>query len=227
MNSTRQVKADLLEAIGRELSEDGYEMIFEPSLSLVPESVRSRSLRPDAIAIGRSPKLLIEVASGRPADAKRIAEIQRLLSAEPGWKLHLIVDRASSNISDLAKIPLAEILPMLSRAVEVATVDSRAALMLCWATLEALVRDQQPGDFSRPQTPSRIVERLATEGAVTATQAKFLRTMAEKRNAFIHGDLRQSVRTEEIKRFVDVLQYLIATAPTRFRSGVLASGDES
>lgn len=209
MTSAKKIDSELLDATVRRLSEQGYDVIVEPSASLLPGSLLR--WRPDAIAIGRHPKLIVEIASDNPAAARRIAEMQQALKAEPDWKLHLVLNRASGTPT-LVRIDDAEIVEFLDRAVEVAIIDSRAALMMTWAALEALSRNRMPDEFARPQSPGRIVERLASEGIVAPSDANFLRHMAQKRNSFVHGDLRQTLAPDEVTRFISFLRELIVSS---------------
>lgn len=214
MTSAKKIDSELLAATVRRLSEQGYDVIVEPSASLLPGSLLStlpRRYRPDAIAIGRHPKLIVEIASENPEAARRIAELQQALKAEPDWKLHLVLNRASGTPT-LVRIDDAEIVEFLNRAVEVANVDARAALMMAWAALEALSRNRMPDVFARPQSPGRIVERLASEGIVAPSDANFLRHMAKKRNSFVHGDLRQTIAPDEVTRFISLLRELIVSS---------------
>jgi uncharacterized protein YutE (UPF0331/DUF86 family) len=86
---------------------------------------------------------------------------------------------------------------------------------MCWAHLEAISRAIHPKDFSRPQTPGRIVERLAEHGDIEPNQAEFLRSAAQKRNRFIHGELSTAVDTKEISTFIAILDQLLTSTRTR------------
>ena len=123
----------------------------------------------------------------------------------------------------MARVTEAEIEPVLERALEVSRVDARAALLICWATLEALGRERKPDEFAGPQSPASIIERLASKAIITPAHAAFLRTMAEKRNAFVHGDLRQTVRPADVLAFVALVREL--TASPGFRSERSENGE--
>jgi hypothetical protein len=216
MNPARLAEAELLEATARRLTEEGYEVVLEPPQTLVPHSLKG--LRPDAVAIGRSPKLVVEIAAEGEESARRVAALQRALRDADDWKLHLVLDRASVP-SPLPTIAIDEIRSTLGRAEAVALVDTRSALLLCWACTEALSRALEPGYFARPQSPARIVEHLATEAKIAPSDAKFLRTMAQLRNSFVHGDLSQLVTKSQIQRFIALLSGLIEQADRQPQPG--------
>lgn len=208
MTTGTQTHDDLLAATGRSLSERGYDVIVSPDVSILPAALRSP--RPAAIALGRHPKLVIEIARDSPEAARRVAALQQALTEAPEWRLHLVLDRASASPS----VPIASdeaIRVVLEDATHLAGIDARAALMLTWSALEALVRSRRPDDFARPQSPARVVERLASEGIVGPTEAAFLRATGASRNAVAHGDLSRAVAADEIVRFAEIVKDLISS----------------
>lgn len=200
---------EILRLEAEKLESDGYTVVLEPSPSALPDGLRG--LRPDAIAIGKEPNLLLEVVSGDQRSEAKVQQLHKALELISKWKLHIIYAGAKA-ADQLIPIPLQEIKNSADRIPSVAAQDTRASLMLCWATLEALARALQPGTFPRPQTPGRIIERLAGVAYVTASTAEFLRRMATKRNEFVHGQLRTEVDRQDIDKFVGVLQSLIKEA---------------
>jgi len=85
---------------------------------------------------------------------------------------------------------------------------AKPALLMAWATFEAIGRAILPDRLQRPQTPGRLVEVLAAEGQITPTEADHLRRLAESRNQLIHGGLETPVSEADLRRFVDVLKTL-------------------
>jgi hypothetical protein len=210
---TRQTEADILAATARKLEEEGYDVVVGPSASLLPDALKP--FRPDGIAIGKSPNLVIEVANEGPRDAKRVADLQRALKATPDWRLHLVLGGGSPSL-EIAQADERSIAAVLDRASKLIVAEPAAALLLAWAALEALSRSRMPHDFARPQSPGRIVERLASEGIITPSEATLLRSMAMKRNTFIHGDLAQRAATAELESFLSLIQRLMNSPALRF-----------
>lgn len=204
MNS-RDTQAALLSATVRRLTEQGYDVVVEPSPSFLPLGLQK--WRPDAVALGKEPKLIVEIASESARAATRIADLQEALRSEPGWKLHLVLDRASDT-PPVAHATDQQIGEVLDNALRVAEVDARAGLLMGWAAFEALSRANRPGDFVRPQSPGRLIEQLASQGEVLPSDAHFLRSMANLRNAFIHGDFTQSASNADLERFLALLNSL-------------------
>lgn len=207
MKLTRQTEADILSATVRSLGEQGYDVILNPAHALLPDTLRH--FRPAGIAIGRNPKLIIEIANEGPSDAARVAALQAALNNVADWKLHLIVGLQGSS-QQFPPIDDASIAAMLERVRSLAGSEPQAALLMGWAAFEALGRKIRPNDFARPQSPGRVIEQLAAEGLVTPTQATFLRSMASKRNAFIHGDLMQAITPDEVVKFASIITGMIS-----------------
>lgn len=206
MISSRATEAEIFSATARKLAEQGYDVISEPTAALLPDALKA--FRPDGIAIGKEPKLVIELASEGPQSSKRIAQLQEALKELAGWKLHLVVS-ASLALSEIPTADEASILLNIDRARKLLVHEPQAALLIAWATLEALSRSRRPAEFARAQSPGRIIERLATEGIITASEANSLRKLAVKRNAFIHGDLTQAVDPEELASFMQIIAKLV------------------
>ena len=209
MTEIWDTERELLEATARDLTAKGYDVVFDPSPNLLPAAL-SR-FRPDAIALGREPKLVVEIATEGPVASAKMARLQEALAQSPEWKLHLVISRVKR--TNLSVVSDEVIAPTLDSAKKVAQIDSRAALLLGWSAFEAVSRARRPSVFSRPQSPGRIIERLAAEGVLTPTDASFFREMANARNAVIHGNLIQSVDLSQVERFLATIESLLSAAP--------------
>jgi hypothetical protein len=207
MAKDREAEADLLRFAAEELRERGYTVVIEPSPSTLP--VALKDLRPDGIAIGKKPYLLIEVTRDDDRNAGRVRKLQQAIRESEDWRLHLILNRDAHEKS-LAAPRLEDIRATLGRIERIARQDAGAGLLMGWACLEALSRAIEPRNFARPQAPARLVERLASEGHVVASEAKFLRSMIQKRNELAHGQLATIVESDEVEQFVALLGRLLA-----------------
>lgn len=205
MAQARKIEAELLAAEIRKLKDKGYDVILEPSGDFLPEPLRH--YRADAIAIGRDPHLVVEVVSNRDEDRERATQLQKSLAHIDNWKLHLVFYSRDESVG-LPRSSDAELLLVLRNAARLAEIDPRAALIACWASFEALARQRRPTLFARAQSPGRIVEMLASEGAVMPQEADMLRSLAAKRNAFVHGDFSRLVTIDEVTGFIGLIHDL-------------------
>jgi hypothetical protein len=209
-----ETESEVLEATARKLTAQGYDVILSPSPSLLPAALDG--FRPDAIALGMAPKLLIEVTREGTQNAKRVAELQSRLKGSGDWKLHLVLISGTRS-SDPAVMTDGTIAAALERAKLVAEVDARSALLGCWAAFEALSRARMTDVFARPQSPGRIVERLASKGIVSPSEADDLRNWSRKRNDFVHGGLDVVVSVDDVSAFANLVQRLLV--PGAFELG--------
>jgi uncharacterized protein YutE (UPF0331/DUF86 family) len=79
-------------------------------------------------------------------------------------------------------------------------------LLVGWASLEAAARRLLTSQFSKPQTPGRLVDVLAEAGNLTPSEADRLRELVKLRNAFIHGDLSAVVTKEDVQQMISILK---------------------
>lgn len=204
MSAAHETEAEMMRIVADDLESQGYKVIVQPGPGQLPEELKQ--FRPDGIAIGKKPHLVIEVTSGHESrDAEKIREA---IKNNQDWKLHLVLHRSVSSVP-LALETVDSIGAVLETAEKVGAVDYRAGVLLCWAALEAISRLINPKKFGRPQTPGRIVEELASAGFITPTEAVSLRKLAKSRNEFIHGQVSVEVERYEFEKFVDILQILI------------------
>lgn len=204
MTENLQTDRDLVQATVSELTAKGYDVFIEPSTNLLPKALSI--FRPDAIALGRSPKLFVEITREGPAAAKKVASLQKVLAEYPDWKLHLVINLTKE--TSLEVMPEAIIANILDRAKAFLDIEPRAALLIGWSAFEALSRARMLETFSRPQSPSRLIERLAAEGLLLPDSARFMREMAAVRNAFIHGDLSKNVSALQVLTFLSTIELL-------------------
>jgi uncharacterized protein YutE (UPF0331/DUF86 family) len=83
-----------------------------------------------------------------------------------------------------------------------------ASLLMGWAAFEAMARATLVGQFDRPQTSTRIVQILASEGYLTPTEADKLRALAAKRNRVSHGEFQTDVSRDEMEEFLLIIENL-------------------
>jgi Uncharacterized conserved protein len=207
--NTNNVENLLLDRIAAELVADGYDVFREPQQQLLPEFLAG--FTPDAIAIGKAKNLVIELVRQDARAREKLRRIQEQLKGRPEWELRVVVVPASSS-PVIAQSDIAEINEHLSEIDElIAQKRLSAALLIAWATFEAIGRRISPTEFGRPQTPGRLVEVLARDGEIMPDEADLLRRLAELRNHLIHGVLHVAPNQEAIEQFAAVLKRLSST----------------
>ena len=168
-----------------------------------------RDHSPDAIALRKDKKLAIEVLREGVPSNRRLDKLRELFAEHKDWELRVYWVSPSSTRKEIEGASRNVIEQSIKAIEELAAGGrTRPALLMAWATFEAIGRAILPERLQKPQTPGRLIEVLAAEGHVTPTEADHLRRMAESRNHLIHGGLEMSVPEADLQRFVDVLKTL-------------------
>jgi uncharacterized protein YutE (UPF0331/DUF86 family) len=200
-------EAALLDSVLPDLEAEGFEVFAHPSPPLLPAFMRDHS--PDAIALREDKKLAIEVLHEGAPSHRRLDRLRELLSQRKDWELR-VYWISPTNIRKAIEGVSRDIIEQSIKAAEELTADGRTrpALLMAWATFEAIGRAILPDKLQRPQPPGRLAEVLAADGYITPTEADHLRRLAESRNHVAHGGLETSVSEADLQRFVDVLKTL-------------------
>ena len=141
MTSRRQTLGYLRETAAAGLAERGYDVLFRPAPHLLPPALRG--LSPDAIAIGREPKLVVMVTDDSGKDSARINAAKAAMGQMEDWALHLFVYRPA-NHDEPAPVAPGDIRSTISRVRRLSALDPDAALLVGWSCLEALARMLRP-----------------------------------------------------------------------------------
>ena len=191
-----------------ELQAEGYEVYLQPSRLLLPAFLKQ--FQPDVIARRSDKNLVIEIIRESPESKKKAKRIASLIKGQDKWELRVIWVTPTSPATTVQTQTVSTIRKRIREIRELANGGHFGpALLLAWATLEAIGRLLASERFQRPQTPGRLVQVLAGEGYLTPTEADDLRSLADKRNKLIHGELQTQITKSEVNRFVDVLSMTV------------------
>lgn len=205
MNS--QVEKSVLEKVAADLRADGYEVSLNPRSLDLPSFMRGYV--PDAVAFGSKKNIAIEVSRRR----KKLVEIQKLFEDQSNWELKLVIVSSNERQGAL-KIQKIEVIEKKISEVLVLVEQGQVetALLLCWATFEAIARFVSSEQFLRAQTPGRIVQLLGHQGYITPQEVELLERLAKVRNRLIHGELNARASSSEVREFVHILRLVLQAA---------------
>jgi uncharacterized protein YutE (UPF0331/DUF86 family) len=205
-------KAQILDSIVPKLEAEGYSVYLQPTQQLLPTFMGDYV--PDAIALGQPRNVAIEIALEGATSESKLTRLRGLFDDAKDWELRVFyvrpataIDSVEAASKDAIKESLASIERLRSNG------QTQPALLMAWATLEAIGRALLPRKFRRPQTPGRLIEVLATDGFVTPSEADVLRRLANGRNGLIHGNLAVSADPMDLEMFVSVLHTLMSFVP--------------
>ena len=199
---------EILQRILPELEADGYEVYLSPNRELLP--IFFSKYTPDAIALRSDKSIAIEIVRDSLQPEEKLESIAGLFEGHDDWELRVYRIKSGSSKGNLPVQQREAIESRITNITELTELGHlESALLLAWATFEALGRALATDKFRRSQTPGRLVEILAQDGYLTPTEADQLRKLARKRNGLIHGDFQASVSEAEIKNFLGVLNVML------------------
>jgi hypothetical protein len=205
-------EAHVLERLVPELEAEGYEVYLHPHKLLRPSFLGD--FTPDAVALRQGRNLVIEVLTESPTGSDKLAKLTRLLQGQTDWGLRAVWISQNENPQPPQVQQVGIIQDRIGEMKELAAEGHVGpAMLLGWATFEALGRAVLTEQFNRPQTPGRLVEVLATEGYLTPSEADWLRQLAESRNKLVHGELQVHVSEQELRDFAAVLEAMLQQVP--------------
>lgn len=201
------LEADVLQGQVAELEAEGYDVYIHPHKRLLPGFLAGQT--PDLLARRKEKGVVLEVLRRSTDASRRLEQLNQLLKDQPNWELRVVWLDPATTINKLDVQPTAAIEARISEMKGLLQSGNvTIALLLGWATFEALGRAVMPDAFQRPQTPARLVRELAAAGHVTPTEADELRRLADKRNRFVHGGLETPVARAEVERLIEILTIL-------------------
>lgn len=207
--------ARLMDGLRVEAERRGWTFHAEPSKDIIPAFLDD--YQPDAIILTPEGGTVIEIADRQDLAQKGLlAGIARRVSAQRGWSFRAFY----ANPSDQADDPVRSATPedVVSGIEEARSLldagHERAALVMGWATLEAMARLVMArlvmGDARMDPTGSlsamQVVQILVQEGYVSDEDALRLRAMLRLRNDVVHGGLRTTIPREEVARLIEDLE---------------------
>lgn len=198
---------EILNAVVPELEAQGYEVFLQPSGTLLPKFLQG--FRPDAIALSAKKNLAIEIARETAEARQHVQQLSSLVEGQPNWELRVFWVNPIASRTTISVQPPAKLKEKIEEANKLWTEGHYgSALLVGWATFEAICRALMPQSFVRPQTPARLVEVISSEGYVSPDEADRLRSLAQLRNNFIHGSLDIPMDKQEIAFFLDIISRL-------------------
>jgi hypothetical protein len=200
---------DVFEPIWRQ---KGYTIVREPSPQQLPNFLKG--LRPDAIAIGAEPSLVIEVAAGQGSSKQiRLRRLKSALDGQTDWRLEVVY--VGSEGTPITPASLQTTDAALKRARMLAAEEPEAALLLAWAAMEAVGRLLEPSLTEFSLGALALVDLLVGYGHLSQEDGVTLRALALHRNRLAHGELEVAPPIEDVKALVDIAERLVGAAEAR------------
>lgn len=179
----------------------GYTLIRDPKTEQLPSFFRD--FKPDAIAVGKSPALAIEVVPGsRRSSSSTHGRLEDLFRGRDDWSLEVIYAPPSGTA--VQPVDEGAIRERLAEALRLEAVAPQAALLLAWAGLEAAGRQREPDLADRGLSSGSLVDVLVSQGHVRQERADELLRVGKLRNAIAHGQIDILPEAEDIRSLVAI-----------------------
>lgn len=204
MASTEVGEREVVELVLPRFQAEGYDVYVHPSPSILPPFMQT--YRPDAIALKEGKKIAIEIVRPAPSAEVKVRNLRSLFEGQADWELQVFY---ASPLGAPPTVGIASQRDIKASLVQVEDLRKAGhllpALLMAWATFEAIGRALLPAELARPQTPARLVEVLASEGIVTPDEAGVLRRASSVRNAVAHGAIDATVDDDLLGRVIAIL----------------------
>jgi hypothetical protein len=197
--TVKQTESRVLALLRNRYEADGFTFIEHPENSNLPQFMRG--YRPDALALGKDKSIAIEVKLRRDLGGdKNLKAISERFKGQSGWEFQVVYGDETED-EPIRPPTLDQIQAHIAEAEELLARNyPRAALVIGWATIEAIARTLNP-DF--PSTGSRTmrqaVELLEHLGRLTYPEAQALRNLLPLRAKVVHGDFDTTITTAEVE----------------------------
>ena len=210
--SVAETRSQFLDSIIPNLVAEGYDVFVHPSPHMLPPFMQEYI--PDAVALGSPKNLAIEIVVEDARSDRKARQHKELFKDAKDWEFRVYYFRPAAGSNAVDPASRDEIESSLARIERMRDQGlTSEALLMAWATLEAIGRSLLPGKFARPQTASRLIEVLASDGQLTPGEADVLRRFVNVRNRLAHGDLEIAVSSGELEEFVQILWFLFRLLP--------------
>jgi hypothetical protein len=201
----------ILETMVPELEADGFRVVIHPKRDTLPTFLQG--YHPDMVAYKDNKKLAIEIMGQAPSSKPKERMLRERFAGHPDWELRFVYAppvNSDANIPVVSKQTVSEHLDRLEASVE--AMGLAAALLTGWALFEAAARALLPSSLTRPQSPARLIETLASEGYVTPDEADMLRRVSRTRNEIAHGRLDLTPSRDDVALLIAVTRSVLEPA---------------
>lgn len=182
----------LIREVADDYTRQGYAVLIEPSGDQLPDFLQG--FRPDMIVHTPDGSLVVEVkGAAHQRDADYWKRMTEAVKSHPGWRFHFVMDNrreeelASSIQPVLSEEEVTSRLQAGRQLAEQGLLDS--ALVVVWATLEALLRQMSRTAGVQPsnQGSGPLITALLTQSSLDRSDYETLMRILAARNQAAHG----------------------------------------
>jgi|GEM_PF-2395961 len=192
---------DLLAAFEPRWRRQGYTLVRDPRPEQLPAFLRG--LRLDAVAVGASPALAIEIVKPRDrSSSAKLRQLQTLFEGRDDWRLEVVY--LSPEQTPVEIVTPSEIEAGLRTAADLAKIDRRGGFLVGWAALEAAARSLAPALAEHGLSPGSLADLLVSQGLAEQAEGASIRELGALRDRLVHGQLTLVPSDAEVGRLLDL-----------------------
>ena len=213
LGDARNVEAgsSILERLRAAYEEHGFSFVVEPGPETLPDFLGS--YRPDAIARKKGENVIIEIMRRQRSPWEEpFADLHDRIAGHKDWKLNVVY--AVERPEDSIVLPVAHLDTLNLQIAEVEGLQAgghhRAAFMLAWSVLEAVLNRLDEAGSHHIRTAGQVVHSLAMGGHLSSEVERRLFRLSELRNRIVHGDLDVSVSGENVELVLAAIKEALA-----------------
>ena len=183
-----------IKEIARDYKNKGYEVVIEPSSSVLPDFLLN--FQPDLVALSENDNVVVEVkSSDSRTDFKKLEGLANTVNSKENWRFELVFTNPRNRLkfeSELVIIDLGKIRNRINECkslINSGNLDS--AFLLGWSTFEASIRlrlsslNEREVDIKRP--PLHLIKNLFSYGIINQNLLRKIEVLNQVRNKLIHG----------------------------------------
>jgi uncharacterized protein YutE (UPF0331/DUF86 family) len=191
----------ILDQLRAAYEQRGFSFVVEPGSQTLPDFLGS--YRPDAIAQKEGENVLIEIIRRQRSPWEQpLADVRGRIAGHKGWKLNIVY--AMERPEDLIVIPIPRLDTLKQQIAEVEALEAgghhRAAFVLSWSVLEAVLNRVKESGPHRIRTAGQVVHTLTMDGHISAATDRKLRELSDLRNRIVHGDFDADASGEDVEQ---------------------------
>jgi uncharacterized protein YutE (UPF0331/DUF86 family) len=196
-----KTRSGILDRLRADYEERGFSFVVAPGAESLPDFLGS--YRPDAIAQKEGENVIIEIIRQQHSPGEQpLADLREGLANHKDWKLNIIYARERPE--DLIVIPVPRLDMLKQQIAEVETLEAtghhRAAFVLSWSVLEAVLNRVKESGPHRIRAAGQVVQTLTMDGHIGAATERKLRELSDLRNRIVHGDLDADASGEDVEQ---------------------------
>lgn len=199
--SHAEIERMALDQLEPQLVRQGYRLVRNPSKADLPAFVEGYV--PDAIAIGKDPKIALEIkGQGSEAAEGKVARIRQLFQEQGDWIFQVYYFSSTEPV--VMTLPRDTLDEQMTKISQLAETHVQAAFILAWSVLEAAVREAGLIDHL-PGTSNRLISLLASEGYISGSSVSEFLELANLRNRIVHGQLDTEPSRANVRAVLDLV----------------------